>query len=243
MIAVDRARPEKLYIQLKAAFRERVGRGDWAPGSKIPSESMLCDLFGVSKITVRQAVSGLVDEGLLTKVQGKGTFVAPDAQDRIRTPSLAVKTRLTDDVEGQEVPFEIRVLQNRLAERRADLFRSEDGVAEVRRLRLVEKEPVLLETTQISLSACPGILEADFSVKSIYGVLTAVSIFEIARAVKTFEIGRLDAEEAGILRGAEGERALVVHRMLYSGGGQPIAYTRSVTISGKYKFQAVYERI
>lgn len=243
MTAVDRKSPEKLYIQLKDAFRERIRTANWSAGSQIPSEAELCGIFGVSKITVRQAVSGLVDEGLLRKVQGKGTFVVPDAQSLARTPSLAMKTRLTDDVEGQEIPFDIRVLENRLTTQMAEPFRDETEVAEIRRLRLVQGEPVLFETTQVPRSVCPDILEADLSVKSIYGVLAIASLFQIARAVKTFEIGRLGREEAELLQGEEGERALVVHRILYSGAEIPMAYTRSVTISERYKFQTVYERI
>ncbi len=243
-MGVDRLNPGKLYIQLKHDFRERIRRGEWEAGSRIPTESELCGLFGVSKITVRQAVGGLVDEGLLKRVHGKGTFVVPDGPHLARIPSLAVKTRLTDDLAGHEVLFQVLVVDRKLADHRAKWFEADEGeIVEIKRLRVIDKEPVLVETTQVSDNLCPGIADADLSEDSIYGVLVDRSKVEIARVDKTFEIGRLSESEARDLQGSKGERALVVHRFLFSSAGRLIAYTRSVTVSERFKFQMVYERI
>lgn len=240
---IDRSNREKLYIQLKGRLRENISSGRWQAGQQIPTESVLCGMFEVSKMTVRQAISGLVDEGLLNKVQGKGTFVVADAQAKARVPSLTMKTRLTDDIGGHEVPIRIKVIFNRPYNDRLDQLGKHEEVVQVRRLRLVGEEPVLLEDTYVPLEICPTIAEVDLSDRSIYSVLASKATLQIARAVKTFEIGRLSAEDSELLLGEEGERALVVHRTLVSSSGQPIAYTRSVTISEKYKFQTVYERI
>jgi len=243
-VGIDRLNPGKLYIQLKEAFREYIRRGEWVADMKIPTETELCELFGVSKITVRQAVGGLVDEGLLRRVQGKGTFVVPDGQVIARMPSLAVKTRLTDDLAGREVPYEIRVVDRRVADRKVGVFEGDPAeIVQIKRFRVVEDETVLVETTQVSRDLCPGIMEADLSEDSIYGILVDQVTVEIARVDKTFELGRLSAEEARDLNGTKSERALVVHRFLLSGTGQPIAYTRSVTNSERFKFQVIYERI
>ncbi len=242
-MSIDRLNPGKLYIQLKEAFREKIRRGEWASDQQIPTEAVLCEMFGVSKITVRQAVGGLVDEGLLNRVQGKGTFVVPEAQHLARIPSLAVKTRLTDDLAGHEVPVEIRVVDRRRAAAGAQGFKETDELVEIKRLRSVGDKTVLVETTLVSNEICPGILEADLTEKSIYGILVGRSTMEIARVEKTFEIGRLSRDEAKDLGGKEGERALLVHRFLYGADGRSIAYTKSVTISERYKFQMVYDRI
>lgn len=240
---IDRSSREKLYIQLKETMRENISSGRWPAGQQIPTESVLCEMFEVSKMTVRQAIGGLVDEGLLHKVQGKGTFVVDDAQAMTRLPSLTMKTRLTDDIAGHEVPISIRVIFNRPFAGEVTQLGDHKDVVQVRRLRLVGDEPVLLEDTYVPLEICPIFAEADLTDKSIYSVLASKAVLQIARAVKTFELGGLSAEDAEILLGDEGERALVVHRMLASASGQPIAYTRSVTISERYRFQAVFERI
>src|SRR5918993_1675977 len=68
-----------LYHQIQQLIRHRVAKNHYAPGSQIPSEHELCRELKVSRITVREALRELVREGLLLKVQGKGTFVSPDA--------------------------------------------------------------------------------------------------------------------------------------------------------------------
>lgn len=240
---IDRSNREKLYIQLKGRLRENISSGRWQAGQQIPTESVLCEMFEVSKMTVRQAISGLVDEGLLHKVQGKGTFVVDDAQAMARVPALTMKTRLTDDITGHEVPISIKVIFSRPFGGGVAELGEHNEVVQVRRLRLVGDEPVLLEDTYVPTEICPIFAEADLTDRSIYSVLASKAVLQIARAVKTFELGGLSAEDAELLLGDEGERALVVHRTLASASGQPIAYTRSVTISEKYKFQTVYERI
>ena len=66
-----------LYEQLRVALRERLDSGVLDPGERLPSEAELCRKYGVSRITVRRAVDELVEEGILERRQGKGTFVAP----------------------------------------------------------------------------------------------------------------------------------------------------------------------
>jgi len=73
---IDRFNQEKLYIQLTRIFLEEIKSGKWQLNQRIPSEEELCKKYGVSKITVRQAVNNLVSDGYLMKLQGKGTFPA-----------------------------------------------------------------------------------------------------------------------------------------------------------------------
>ena len=68
-----------VYSQLAALLREKIGLHEWAPGSRIPSEHELMARFGISRGTVRRAISELVDEGFLVQVRGSGTFVSERA--------------------------------------------------------------------------------------------------------------------------------------------------------------------
>ena len=80
-----------LYEQLRVALRERLDSGVLDPGERLPSETELCQKYGVSRITVRRAVDELVEEGILERRQGKGTFVAP--KRRISIQKRGHKTR------------------------------------------------------------------------------------------------------------------------------------------------------
>ncbi len=72
---IDRDSPSPIYRQLKEIIRRRIEDGEFMPGERIPTEYELCDMFGVSRAPVRQALSELVNEGLLNRQQGSGTFV------------------------------------------------------------------------------------------------------------------------------------------------------------------------
>ncbi|MFJ4093407.1 GntR family transcriptional regulator [Kitasatospora sp. NPDC089913] len=76
---IDREAPEPPFEQLAAILRARIGRGDWAPRRAIPSESALCELYGLSRPTVRRSIAALVAEGRLFVVHPRGTFVAESA--------------------------------------------------------------------------------------------------------------------------------------------------------------------
>jgi len=72
---INRAVPIPYYYQLEGLLRRQVESGQWLPGQRVPSEKQLCELYAVSRTTVRQAVNNLVVGGLLYHVKGKGTFV------------------------------------------------------------------------------------------------------------------------------------------------------------------------
>lgn len=77
MVVVDRNSPLPLYYQLKQILMGKIEQGDWKTGELIPSEQELQDTYGLSRTTVRQTLTEMVFEGLLTRQRGRGTFVAP----------------------------------------------------------------------------------------------------------------------------------------------------------------------
>lgn len=73
MSGIDESSP--IFMQLRGVVRERISTGEYAPGVAIPSENTLAKTYGINRLTVRAALDGLVEEGLLKRVQGKGVFV------------------------------------------------------------------------------------------------------------------------------------------------------------------------
>src|SRR6266446_8799083 len=76
MNAIYKNSPLPRYYQLKEIMRERIRSGEWKPGDLIPSERELGEKYGISRMTARQAITDLVNEGLFYREQGKGTFVS-----------------------------------------------------------------------------------------------------------------------------------------------------------------------
>ena len=87
-MSIDRASFVPLHAQLKNLFQRQIMAGDWAAGAPMPSESALCGMYGVSRITVRRALSDLEAEGLIRRERGRGTFVAATAPRRGPTLGL-----------------------------------------------------------------------------------------------------------------------------------------------------------
>src|SRR3972149_3779600 len=78
-INIDRQASEPAYIQLVNIFREQIAKGVFLPGDRLPSESELCNQYQVSPMTVRRSIKTLLDQGIVSTIQGSGTYVkAPD---------------------------------------------------------------------------------------------------------------------------------------------------------------------
>ena len=142
--------PVPLYSQLKELLRGRILDGVYPPLSRMPSENELGKAFDVSRITVRQALGDLQKEGLIFKIHGKGTFVArPKAFQNVSTLQ-GLGESMTQM--GYEVINRLHGLRYVPAGARvAERLRVEEGspVCEIKRVRLVNREPVSLEVTYL----------------------------------------------------------------------------------------------
>src|SRR5215467_13995952 len=97
MSAIYRNSPLPRYYQLKEIMRERVQSNEWKPGEHIPSERELSETYGISRMTTRQAITDLVNEGVFYREQGKGTFVT---KHKI-TQQLLRLTGFTEDIRAR----------------------------------------------------------------------------------------------------------------------------------------------
>lgn len=156
---LDRDASMPLYLQLATLLRNRIERGEWTAGQKIPSENELNRLYGVSRMTARQVLAQLVNENLLFRVQGKGTFVA---QPKISTRSPAYKG-IREQLEGMGYAVATKVLAAEIVPAddpvaRALRIPTGERVHEVRRLRLLaDDEPISLHTSYVPERLAPSL--------------------------------------------------------------------------------------
>ncbi|MEW5746539.1 MAG: GntR family transcriptional regulator [Nitrospirota bacterium] len=240
--AVDRFNQEKLYIQLTRIFLDEIHSGTWELGRQIPTEEELCKRYNVSKITVRQAINNLVADGYLMKVQGKGTFV----HSVLPGVGLAMRTRLTEDMFGEEVRVEKEVLFKEIREGLRDAqhyLKTDDRIYHVLCRRMVGGEAAYLEESFIPQEMLPDIALVDMKNSSLYAVLQEKGVKKIFKVIQTIEVAQASGDAARYLDLAEGVPVLVVHRLMLSSDGTPVAYTRFLGRSDRYKFQTDFERI
>jgi GntR family transcriptional regulator len=239
---IDRFDQEKLYIQLTRIFLEEINSGEWKLEQQIPTEDELCKKYNVSKITVRQAINNLVSDGYLIKIQGKGTFVASN----LPVVGLAMKTRLTEEMFGKEVKVEREVLFKGIKEPPSDAkgyLKTDDKTYYIFNRRMVNGEPAYLEESFVPYRMLPEIENLDIARSSLYSVLQEKGAKKIFKVLQTIEISQAWGDSARNLDIDEGIPVLVIHRLFLSSDGTPVAYTRLMGRSDKYKFQTEFERI
>src|SRR6185437_3073471 len=148
------------YYRLKQILRGHVTNGEWKPGDVIPSERELSGTFNVSRMTARQAVSELVNEGIFFREQGRGTFVA--RRGKIPIP-LHRLSGFTEDILARGQRPSTKVLSAQLIGADADTAKRVQipvgqSIVRLQRLRLEDDEPLAIETSQLNFKGCEKLL-------------------------------------------------------------------------------------
>lgn len=239
---VDRFNQEKLYIQLARILINEIVQGNWKLHERIPSEDELCKVYQISKTTVRQAISNLVADGYLMKIQGKGTFVTGDQP----TVGFTMKTRPAEEQFGKEVYAKKTIAAKREMEPTPEVkayLKTEDKVLYLSTQSSVDGKTVYFQESFIPMQILPDIENHEVTERSLYSILQDRGRKKIFKVVQTIEIGRVSGETARDLDLAEGMPVLVVHRLFVSSDNTPIAYSKIQGRSDRYKFQTEFERL
>ena len=217
--------PLPLYAQIKDVLRTRILDGSYAPHSQMPSEYELCAMFGVSRITVRQALGDLQKEGLLFKLHGKGTFVSrPKAFQNVS--SLQGFAEAMSSM-GYEIVNQLRsfrvVKAGRQVAARLDI---EEGapVTEIHRVRLLNREPVSLELTWLPEALGKRLANADLVTRDIFLILENDCGVALGHADVAIDAMLADDDTAAALRVDEASPVLRIDRLTHDAGGTPIDY-------------------
>lgn len=229
-----------LWRQAKAVIRDMVVT-EFRPGDLIPSEAELCKRLGVSRITIRQAITSLVYEGYLVRMQGRGTIVLPPKHEAQLAPSLQ-----SLDSGPREVGFnvECRLISKETLpsdKRLAALLRIPPGtfVHKVRVLYLSSGEPVGQYVSYVPREIYPGLLEHDLEVEPLYQVLSQVIDGNLCQAEETIECIMADERRAGLLRILPGSPVILVQRLCLLDSSRPVEYRRTFYRTDRYRLRRI----
>ncbi len=234
----DPNRPTPLYYQIQENLVELITLELLKPGDMLPSERELCRLYGVSRLTVRQAIEPLVMRGLLKRQHGVGTFVAEQPRTGSFAPTVmgfSQRMREAGAKPSSRLLEKAIVTAPPLVYHRLDL-RADAQVVRLRRVRLVDDEPLMVETSYLPLARFPGLLEQDLGSQSLYRVLETAYNTAIAEADQTLEPTVLNEHEAELLGVAAGMPAMLVQIIAYTGDHQPVEFSKSVVRGDRCRF-------
>jgi GntR family transcriptional regulator len=214
---LDTDSPIPLHQQLEQAIRSAILRREWLPGERLPSERDWMQLTGVSRATVRQAIHSLAQQGILERNLGSGTFVAlPKLEQPLFTAySFAEQIRQ----QGLHLTDTLLRRETRPAGELARFFNcppSEPLIA-LERLRFLEGQTLMVNTSYVPLQYAPDLLTVDLS-GSLYRYLNEHYHLTLDRSVDTVEAGLADAVQATHLRIARGAPVFLLRRLGYTRG-------------------------
>ncbi len=220
------------HQQLRTILAE-LARTHLRPGDMLPSERQLCADYGVSRITVREAVGQLVSEGLLVRTQGKGTFVAHrPARSRLHIASFHEDMRRMGMEPSTVVLTAARVTPPAPTVERLRL--APRGAAyHVRRLRLADKVPMSVDDAWYSAELLPGLDAVDLQA-SLYDTLARHFGRPIDHAEQTVSAG-LAGEEIGRLLGIPGSGPVLAFDRLSYSRGDAVEHARSWYRADRYE--------
>lgn len=243
--AVDHDSPVPYYHQLKEWFREALSNGALQPSQRIPSEAEICQAFQISRTVVREALDDLVNEGVLYRRKGKGTFVA---QPKIGESLVQKLTGFHQDMVDRGFNPVTRVLEQTVvvaSKILGERLNLDNGgqVIKIDRLRFVHNEPIVFVTTYIPYNACPGLERDDLTTQSLYAVLEGKYGLEIARGRRTLEAIAANEQEAKLLEIRPGAPIVLLKSISYLKDGCPIEYYEARHRGDRSQFEVELIRV
>ena len=224
---VDKASPVPYYYQLLQLLERAIAAGSLAPGEKIPTEAALCERFDISRTVVRQALSDLDRTGLVTRVKGKGTFVAEPRSAEFVVRSL---TSLHEDMSGRGERLETKVLRleaEPVSPHVAQMLElpESERIVLLERLRFLRREPLVVTTAYMPYSLCAPLLQLDFGDhRSLFETYERDLGYKLHRGTRAVESRAASAQVAEQLGVNEGDPVLVFIGVTYIEDGRPIEY-------------------
>ncbi|PSL05317.1 DNA-binding GntR family transcriptional regulator [Haloactinopolyspora alba] len=224
---LDREAPVPLHAQVSEAMRARIVSGEWPPHYRLRSEPEIAAELGISRGTLRRALSTLIREGLLVQARGRGTFVTSTAIE----PSIAQKlTTLWEDFARQGVDVTTDVRKQDVIAAPAPVaalldLRPGQSVLHLDRVRSTGDGPVALLVNYVRTDLCPGIEQVGLSGTSLFGVLEQTYGLSISTGRRTFSASAAAGEKAAALGVPEGFPLLYLEQITYLDDGRPIEYS------------------
>jgi GntR family transcriptional regulator len=233
---IDKTSPIPAYYQLKKLIAAKISAGEFRPNQLIPSERELGAALQISRMTVRQALNQLVNEGVLYREKGKGTFVAKlkieqhnimSFSEMVKNKGLIPATKVL--FFGKELPaLDIAELLN---------LKKSEPLYHIRRLRLASETPIGIEAVFIPEKFCPNLERLDLTA-SLYQIIREAYSLTISYVDNEIESTGPSQEEQDLLDISAAIPVIRINGKSFIESGVNLLYERSVYRADEYKYSA-----
>jgi GntR family transcriptional regulator len=223
--SINRRSKIPFYQQLYEILRGKIVNGEWKPGDMMPPESELIEQYQVSRNTVRQVLDLLVQEGLIYRQRGRGTFVSHPTLEQTMLRIIS----FTEDMEQRGFVPSTEVLSAQIVTEPSDIagkLHMDEGeeLAVIERLRLADGEPMSVEKSFLIHRYCPNILRYDYARNPLRQVLERDYRIRLVHARQVIRAVMASDELAEILDIKMPSPLLFIERVTYSQDMFPVEY-------------------
>ncbi|WP_099974325.1 MULTISPECIES: GntR family transcriptional regulator [Lactobacillaceae] len=225
-----------IYIQIHNQIKEQIEKGKWDVGERIPSERQLADDFGVSRMTLRQAVQTLVDEGILQRQVGSGTYVSSSKVQEKMSGTTSF-TELTEE-QGKKpssTTVSYHFVDPTVSEMEQLNLNEGDLVLRMERIRYADEQPICFEVTTIPVDLIKDLSKEDIT-SSLYKALETKANYKLGNAKQTVSSMLASEKIATLLNVKRGSAILRLRQITELEDGRPFEYVRSQYAGDRFEF-------
>ena len=238
--SVDKDTPIPLYYQVKKIILDRILSGDIKPGETIPTEKAFCEIYDISRTTVRQAITELVNEGYLYRVKSKGTFVS---QPKIKTDLTDLFDGFNTELFSRDMLPSVKLIKAEL--RKADKEEAQflqipegEEIVYIVRHQYADNEPMTYIKSYIKYPLCDFVLaDPDLQTRSVLDVLSKNKHSKVNRMVRTIESASANDFQSKLFNIKKGSPVQICKHTGYSAEtASPIIFETLIGRGDKMKF-------
>jgi GntR family transcriptional regulator len=236
---LDKSSSVPIYTQLEEAIKEKIKDKIYLPGEELPTERELTELFGVSRMTIRQAISNLVHKGILYKIPGKGAFVSKEViEKKLEIESFSEDMKKRGLIPGSNVIRFEKISPNDEVKEKLKLS-EDDKIYFLNRLRLANNEPIAIEYCYLPEKFFPNIIKYNMVNCSLYTIMKEEYNIHFNYMKQNIKAASLSKQDAEMLLGKSKGFGLFSERMIYNIEEIPIEYTKTIYHPDRYTFNMV----
>jgi len=237
---VDFNSPIPKYLQISNWLEEMIRKGRYGVGERLPSESSLAEICGVNRNTVRQAISELVQKGLISKKNGVGSFISARDPSPVKYILQNISST-TDDILSMGIAPKTRILGQKVMEADSELAEKlmlggDKRVILTKRLRLGNGIPLVIERSYLPYAEYKSLLGIKLT-GSLYHILTEKFGTELHRSIQTFRAVALSPEDAKLLDVPPKSPGIFLESIIYDPKNVAVEVMQAHHRGDKYVFQ------
>lgn len=234
---INKNSPLPIYYQIEEHIKDLIDRKQLKPGDCLPSEREFAEQYQVSRMTIRQAITNLVNSGYVYRIKGKGTFVADQNVIELKLHGI---TSFTENIQALGMTPSSKIIEFRssLADKNVATklkINENESVYEIQRIRLANQIPMALETSFLSTNIVKN-LSKETAAHSLYEYIQKTLGLSLKYSTQTIEASAANKKESELLGIKKGSPILLMERITFLSDDQPIEFTKSIYRGDRYKF-------